>query len=104
MYRFWRKMTEAENKLLAVFEVRLLDLLSLCERQQRKIEELTAQIKTGEESLQQAKQNNQSLNAKYSELLTAHILSSEEGGVKSARLRLSKLVREVEKCIALLNG
>jgi len=52
-------MTEAENKLLAVFEVRLLDLLSLCERQQRKIEELTAQIKTGEESLQQAKQNNQ---------------------------------------------
>lgn len=97
-------MTEAENKLLAVFEVRLLDLLSLCERQQRKIEELTAQIKTGEESLQQAKQNNQLLNAKYSELLTAHILSSEEGGVKSARLRLSKLVREVEKCIALLNG
>ena len=97
-------MTEAENKLLAVFEVRLLDLLSLCERQQRKIEELTAQIKTGEESLQQAKQNNQSLDAKYAELLTAHILSSEEGGVKSARLRLSKLVREVEKCIALLNG
>jgi translation initiation factor 2B subunit (eIF-2B alpha/beta/delta family) len=97
-------MTEQENKLLAVFEVRLLDLLSLCKRQQQKIEELTAHIKTEKESLQQVKQNNQSLNAKYSELLTAHILSSEEGEVKSARMRLNKVVREVEKCIALLNG
>ena len=97
-------MTEEKNKLLAVFEVRLLDLLSLCERQQQKIEELTQQIKTGESALQQAKQIIQSLNTKYSELLTAHVVSLEEGDVKSARMRLVKLVREVEKCIALLNG
>ena len=97
-------MTEEENKLWAVFEERLHDLLSLFENQKRKIEELTLQIKTGEDTKQQAEQKIQSLNAKYSELLTAHVVSFEEGDVKSARMRLLKLVREVEKCIALLNG
>jgi translation initiation factor 2B subunit (eIF-2B alpha/beta/delta family) len=97
-------MTEDENKLLAVFEVRLLNLLSLCEKQQRQIEELHEKIKTGEDALQQARQKSQSLNAKYSELLTAHVLSSQEGDIKNARMQLVKLVREVEKCIALLNG
>ena len=97
-------MTEDENKLLAAFEVKLHNVLSLCDKQQREIEALTLQIKTGEEALQQTKQIIQSLNAKYSELLTAHVASLEEGDVKSARMRLVKLVREVEKCIALLNG
>ena len=96
-------MTEDENKLLAVFEGKVHDLLSLCKKQERKIEELTLQIKTGEEELQLAKQKIQSLNAKYSELLTAHVASLEEGDAKSARTRLSELVQEVERCMALLN-
>jgi hypothetical protein len=36
-------------------------------------------------------------------MLTAHVLSVQEGEVRNAKLRLSKLVREVDKCIALLN-
>ena len=97
-------MTEEENKLLAVFEERLHDFLSLFEKQKRQIEELTLQIKTGEDAKQQAEQRIKSLNAKYSDLLTARIVSLEEGDMKNARMRLFKLVREVEKCIALLNG
>jgi len=97
-------MTEEEHKLLAVFEERLQDFLSLFEKQKRKIDELALQIKTGEDALQQAEQKIKSLNAKYSDLLTAHVTSLEEGDIKSARMRLLKLVREVEKCIALLNG
>jgi len=97
-------MTEKENKVLAVFEERLHDHLSLLEEQKRKIDELVLQIKTGEDALQQAEQKIKSLNAKYSDLLTAHVASLEEGDIKSARTRLLKLVREVEKCIALLNG
>ena len=97
-------MTEEDNKLWTAFEERLHDLCSLSEEQERKIEELTMQIKTGEDALQQAKMKIKSLNAKYSDLLTAHVASLEEGDSKSARMRLVKLVREVEKCIALLNG
>jgi len=97
-------MTEDQEKLLAVFEVRLHDLLTLCEDQKRKIEELTRHIKAEKESMQRSEQKIQTLNTKYTDLLTVHVASSEEGGVKNARMRLLKLVREVEKCIALLNG
>ena len=97
-------MTEDQKKMLDVFETRIHELLSLCEKQKRKIEELTQQIKKEEASIQQTEQGIQALNAKYSNLLIAHVASLEDGDVKSARMRLQKLVREVEKCIALLNG
>ena len=97
-------MTEDQNELFAVLDVRLHDLMALCNDQKRTIEALALQINTDKETIQQAKQKIQVLNAKYSELLTAHIVSLDDGDVKSARQRLLKLVREVEKCIALLNG
>ena len=97
-------MTEDQEKLLAVFEVRLHDVLTLCEARKRKIEELTLHIKSDKESIQRAEQKIQALNTKYTDLLTVHVASLEDGGVKNARMRLLKLVREVEKCIALLNG
>ena len=70
-------MTEDHKRLLAVFEVRVRDLMALCDQQKRRIDELTAALSLKDEELRQAK--------------------------KSARMRLSKLVREVDKCIALLN-
>jgi len=97
-------MTDDLNDLLAVLDVRLHDLMSLCDEQKSIIENLTMQINTDRETILQAEQKIQAMNAKYTELLTAHIVSLEDGGVKNARMRLLKLVREVEKCIALLNG
>jgi septal ring factor EnvC (AmiA/AmiB activator) len=97
-------MTDDQNELLAVLDVRLHDLMSLCEEQKRTIEALKQKINADAATIQQAEQKIQVLNAKYMELLTAHIVSFEAGDVKNARMRLSKLVREVEKCIALLNG
>jgi len=97
-------MTENEKKLLDRLEEKLKGLLTLCEKQRLKIEELSQQIKTREESIKQTELKIQALNAKYSNLLIAHVASSENGDVKSARTRLVELVREVEKCIALLNG
>jgi flagellar biosynthesis chaperone FliJ len=97
-------MTDDHNELLAVLDVRMHDLMALCEQQKRTIEDLNMQIKTDNETIQQAEQKIQVLNTKYTELLTARIVSLEEGDIKNARTRLLKLVREVEKCIALLNG
>ena len=97
-------MTDDQDGLIAVLDVRLHDLMSLCEEQKRTIEVLNQKINSDKETILQAEQKIQVLNAKYMELLTAHIVSFEEGDVKSARMRLLKLVREVEKCIALLNG
>ncbi len=71
-------MTEDHKRLLAVFDVRVRDLMEFCDRQKEKINELESSLAQKEGELQQ-------------------------GEMKSARMRLSKLVREVDKCIALLN-
>lgn len=96
-------MTEDHKRLLAVFEVRVRDLMALCDEQNHKINELKQMLSQKEAELQQALRRIDELNTKCDSVLTARIVSSDEGDVKSARMRLSKLVREVDKCIALLN-
>lgn len=97
-------MTESQKELLAVFEIRMRDLVALCEEQKSEIKKLTFMLDQEQQDVQHAKQENQALKTKYANLLTAHVASVEEGDVKNARERLLKLVREVDKCIALLNG
>ncbi|MDR0429733.1 MAG: hypothetical protein LBH58_04560 [Tannerellaceae bacterium] len=89
--------------MLAVFEVRLQDLIVLCDKQTKKIEELTISLELRGQELEQAEQTIGELKARCDNMLTARIISVKEKEVKSAKMRLSKLVREVDKCIALLN-
>ena len=96
-------MTEDHKRLLATFEVRIRDLMALCDQQKQKINELTKTLNRKEEELRQAKDTIEGLNAKCNNLLTARVVSTNEEELKNARGRLARLVREVEKCIALLN-
>lgn len=96
-------MTEDQRKMLTVFEVRVRDLMELCDKQNRKINELTVTLNQKEVEIQQALRTIGELNAKCDNMLTARVVSVNNGEIKSARMRLSKLVREVDRCIALLN-
>ena len=96
-------MTEDQNRLLAVFEVRVRDLMALCNSQRQKIVELTGALNQTEETLQRTREEAAAWKAKFDNLLTAKVISANEEEMKNARMRLSKLVREVDKCIALLN-
>lgn len=96
-------MTEDQNRLLAVFEVRVRDLMALCDSQRQKIVELTGALNQTEETLQRTREEAAAWKAKFDNLLTAKVVSANEEEMKNARMRLSKLVREVDKCIALLN-
>ena len=91
-------MTEDHKRLLAVFDVRVRDLMELCDRQKQKINELEDFLVQKEGELQQAMKTIEELNAKCDNMLTARVVSVNEGEMKSARMRLSKLVREVDKC------
>ena len=96
-------MTEDQNRLLAVFEVRVRDLMALCDTQRQKIVELTEALNQAEEALQQTRGEATAWKSKFDNLLTAKVVSANEEEMKDARARLSKLVREVDRCIALLN-
>ncbi len=96
-------MTEEQEKLLAVFEVRVRDLLAFCNKQNQTIKELSHALVQKEIDLEQAKSEIEELTTKCDKLLTARVISANQGEMKAARMRLSGLVREVDKCIALLN-
>jgi flagellin-like hook-associated protein FlgL len=96
-------MTEEQSKLIYVFEDRVHRLMEICDGLRAENSGLKLQI----EALQQAQtileEANKTIKSKYDNLKTARILSVKQEDMKSAKTRLSKLVKEVDKCIGLLN-
>ena len=91
-------MNEKDQKIWAVLEVRLQDLMSLCDERKQTIESLT-------QTIQRMEADYRTLEAKYTDLLAAgYIASADENERKAARKRLSDMVREVDKCLALRTG
>ncbi len=96
-------MTDDQKRLLAVFEVRVHDLVAECERRNKLIDELSIKLASKDDELKQAIQTIEELRIKYDSLVNAQVVSINGDDLKNAKLKLSKLVREVDKCIALLN-
>ena len=56
-----------------------------------------------EQEILQLEQSRSELEARYTDLKTARTLSLYDKDIKDAKQRLSGLVREIDRCIALLN-
>ncbi len=97
-------MTAEEKRLLDAFEVRFHHLLYKYERLKQKNEDLRSSVHQREEAIKELTRNNQILEAKYTNLKLAKVISINDEEAKDAKLKISRLVREVDKCIALLNA
>lgn len=96
-------MTEDQQKLLDNFEIKLHRVIYLCDELKKKKLEL-------EKALDQEKMKNEILTVElnnlrqdYSNLKTATMLSLRSEDVKDSKKRLVVLVREIDKCISLMN-
>jgi len=96
-------MTIDQKKVLADFESNLRQVMDLCDKLRLKNQTLTAQLAEKERMLQAALNEMDALKTKYDNLKVAQIISINQDDLTGAKQRLSKLVREVDKCIALLN-
>ncbi len=96
-------MTDAQKKTLTEFEARVRQLMFMYETLKLENDELKQQVTEKNEQLLQASEDIKLLKAKYDNLKMARIIAVRQDDFKGAKQRLSKLVREVEKCIALLN-
>ena len=96
-------MTDAQKKTLTEFEARVRQLMFMYETLKLENDELKQQVAGKGEQLLQASEEMKLLKAKYDNLKMARIIEVRQDDFKGAKQRLSKLVREVEKCIALLN-
>jgi uncharacterized protein involved in exopolysaccharide biosynthesis len=96
-------MTEKEKQLLSTFEARLRHLIFMHDELKRESAELKQLLSTKENEIQRLQNELTQLNRDYTNLKSATAISLNGGDVNETKQRLSKLVREVDKCIALLN-
>lgn len=96
-------MTEDQLKLVANFEARVRQLMFLCDELKQRNADLEAGLIEEKEKNQSLEEEIKRLNLKYDNLKIARIITVKRDDFTGTKKRLSKLVREVDKCIALLN-
>lgn len=75
----------------------------LCGSLKREKAEFEKALVAKEITLKDAKENIRNLTIRYDNLKLAKMISSGEKDIKGAQQKLSILVREIDKCIALVN-
>ena len=102
--RIWYKMTEEDKKVISTFEGKLRHFLFLYEELKQENASLKHLLLEKEEEISHLKQHLKESEAQYADLKTARTISLFDKDIKETKQRLSRLVREIDKCIALLNG
>ncbi len=98
-------MTENDEKLLAEFEIRMRQLMYLCDMLKEENAQMKQQLKQKETAIEALSLKLDALNAKYDNLKFAKFFSSADPEERmNAKKRLSKLVRDVDKCITMLKA
>lgn len=96
-------MIEKHEKLLADLELRLRQLMFLCDSLKSENQSLKVELQAKNSEITRVNTTLDELNQKYSNLMFANTLTNTDGkSVEDAKSRLNKLVQEVDKCIALL--
>jgi len=103
VYNLGVEMTEEDKKLLSTFEARLRHLMYLHDELKRENAEIKQLLEEKEEEVARLRSDYNELEVVYANLKIAKTISLTDSEVKDTKQRLSKLVREVDKCIALLN-
>ena len=96
-------MTDQEKNLLVDLRIKVKQIIAKHETIKQEKSQLFEKIGDLEETINQLRQENRSLEQKYENLKLAKMLVASDDENKDAKSRIQKLVREIDKCIALLN-
>lgn len=97
-------MTDEEKNQLATLEARIRQLMFMYGKLKEKNSLLVQVLDKKELELQKLQHEYNELETCYTNLKQARIISITSNDVNNTKLRLSRLVREIDKCLALLNG
>ena len=96
-------MTEEQLKTIRNFEVRVRQALLMCDKLKAENAGLQAQIEVQQNLNDSLEKEKRQLQTKYDNLQMARIISISRNDFKATKSRLSELVRDINKCINLLN-
>lgn len=97
-------MTGTNGIVIENFESKLNRLMEAYTRLSEENAALRKQLDTQSVALAEVREQYDALASSYAELKLAKIISVGDSEIGETQRRLSKLVREVDKCIALLNA
>ena len=96
-------MTEEDRKLISSFEGKLRHFMFLYDEIKQENADLKQLLIKKDEEIHQLEQSRKELEARYTDLKMARTISLYDKDIKDTKQRLTSLVREVDKCIALLS-
>ncbi|MFV0468163.1 MAG: hypothetical protein ACK5MK_04450 [Dysgonomonas sp.] len=96
-------MANEQEKLLHQLEVGMKQLMFLCDSLRDENAQLANELEEKNKEIENLSAELSSMNLKHTNLKLAKSFSSRYGDeAKQARLKLSKLVQDVDKCISML--
>lgn len=93
----------ANEKTLATFETRLRQMILRFQELKKENGELYQMLENNEQTLKQLQEKLEQQQSDYDSLKMAKMIEITDGNLEGAKDRLSKLIRDVNKCIAILS-
>lgn len=90
------------EKTIATFETRMRQMILRFQELKKENNDLYAQIEEDEKQMETLRQQLDQKQKDYEALKMARMISITDGDLQSAKDRLAKLIREVNKCIGIL--
>lgn len=92
-----------KEKAIATFETRVRQMLLRFQELKKENEELYGMMEKNEQDLKELKAKLEQQERDYQSLKMARMLEITDGDLEGAKARLAKLIRDVNKCIAVLS-
>ena len=93
----------ANEKALAAFETRIRQMILRFQELKKENKDLYDMVEKNEQDLKQLRQKLEQQQSDYDSLKMAKMIEITDGNLQGAKDRLSKLIRDVNKCIAILS-
>jgi chromosome segregation ATPase len=96
-------MTDEEKRQLKIFDGKVRQLLQSYQVMQKENADLYVEMDRKDEEIARLKAELRQSQSDYSNLKLAKMIEISDSELKGAKQRISKLVREINKCIGLLS-
>lgn len=97
-------MKGEDIQLVRLLETRVRQLILRNKELMQQNAQLWQQVTEDDTRMQALKEENKKLQAQYADLKTARMLQLSDNDTRDAKQRMAKLVRDIDKCIAILKA
>ena len=94
---------DPNEKALSTFETRVRQMILRFQEMKKENEDLHALVEKNEQDIKTLQARLTQADNDYMSLKMAKMLEITDGDLESARARVAKMIREVNKCIAILS-